>query len=125
MPKQKGKIKCAKCGQPHKWGKLHKHKPTGSLRCKRCMTKYGNSQFIQTEELTQKKSIGVGKYTLSDIEIKDLWIDMMRRGISKTDAWRRIENLKNQLTWNRRMKKYRKKPKPDFKEEFAKLGKIS
>jgi len=97
------KKKCEKCGVLYRSCSLHKHKPTGELRCRRCIAKYGeNKYYIPLKE--RKNQNYIGKYSISNEESKRLFSALIRQGLSKKEASYRINSLKQTLRFNRKMK---------------------
>jgi len=116
--KQKKNKECEKCGKLYRLRALYPHKPTGELRCKRCMNKYGNHKFFIPKERREV----IGKYSISDNETKILFRKFMEQGMTKLAASRKINYLKNSLKKNKKM---RTRPKINlnkkFKESFRNL----
>jgi hypothetical protein len=88
------KGKCAKCGNFYNRRSLHVYKPTGELRCRRCLIKYGENKFYASkQELSNQGKNFVGKYSLSPSEKKAMWRRLVLQGMTPQEASRKLNYL--------------------------------
>lgn len=95
---------CNKCGLIVRIGKLHFHKPTGEMRCYRCINKYGTNPFYDPEQKTKK----FNRMVMTLDEKQSLFTELIKRGLAEEDARARINNRQKYLYWffNRRRNRY-------------------
>lgn len=122
-PKSKSKRECDKCGKLHRNRSLHLHKPTGEMRCKICLNRYGEHKFYVPKEKHQKNEV-IGKFNITFEERRRLFTQLIRQGLTKEQANNRI----NYTIYQMRKNKYKRKPtmkdiNKEFKKEFRKLKK--